>query len=194
MKADERICPACAEVVKRAASLCKHCGHKFRSIDPAEAPPSFDAEREGRNFKTALALGIIGIISLVAYCTPDKAANDAAKSANAVATAKESPLANESTQMAWIGKSQEGIKAKLRDPDSAEFRDSRFYSGGSAPVVCGEVNSKNGFGGYGGYQRFIASGEKLAFLESEMTSSSEMDDAWKKMCVKAPTDEAHVPW
>lgn len=194
MRADERACPACAETIKKAASLCKHCGHRFKSVIPDEAPPAFDAEREGKNFKTALALGIIGLISLVAYCTPDKADNDPVGSAKAGATAKESPFADESTQMAWIGKSQEGIKSRLRDPDSAEFRDSRFYSGGPAPVICGEVNSKNGFGGYGGFQRFIASGEKLAFLESDMASTSEMDDAWKKMCVKAPTDEGHVPW
>lgn len=194
MRADERVCPACAETIKKAAHLCKHCGHRFKSVIPDEAPPSFDAEREGKNFKAALALGIIGLICLVAYCTPDNADSDAGSSTGQVASQKESPFADESTQMAWIGKSQEGIRAKLRDPDSAEFRDVRFYSGGPTPVVCGEVNSKNGFGGYSGFQRFIASGEKLAFLQSEMTSPAEMNEAWKTMCVRGPNDEAFIPW
>lgn len=163
---------------------------------PDEAAPSVDAEREGDNFKAVLALVIVGLICLVAYCAPDDAGSGSARSSNAepTAKAKESTFTDESTQALWIVKSQEGIKAKLRDPDSAHFRDTRFYSGGAAPVVCGEVNSKNGFGGYGGFQRFIASGEKLAFLESEMASSGEMDDAWKKLCVKGPNDEAFVPW
>jgi hypothetical protein len=192
MRADERACPACAETIKKAAHLCKHCGHRFRSIIPDEVPTSFDAEREGKNFKAVMALVIVGLISLVALCTDS--AQDVPSTRKTSAAVKDSPFADESTQMAWIGKSQKGIKTKLRDPDSAQFRDVRFYSGGPTPVVCGEVNSKNGFGGYGGFQRFIASGENLAFLQSEMASPAEMDDAWKTMCVKGPNDEAFVPW
>ena len=32
-------------------------------------------------------------------------------------------------------------------------------------VRCGEVNSKNGFGGYSGYQRYVAGTSSLVFLE-----------------------------
>lgn len=27
MKHDEKACPACAETIKKAASVCKHCGY-----------------------------------------------------------------------------------------------------------------------------------------------------------------------
>ena len=28
-RADEKVCPACAETVKAEATVCKHCGHVF---------------------------------------------------------------------------------------------------------------------------------------------------------------------
>ena len=50
------------------------------------------------------------------------------------------------------------IKAMLKDEDSAEFRN-EFVSrlNGGNLMLCGEVNSKNGFGALTGYKRFIAS-------------------------------------
>ncbi len=104
--------------------------------------------------------------------------------------ASKSPYADVGKQGLWIVTSQDAIRARLKDPDSAEFRNVRFYSGGSTPVACGEVNAKNGFGGKSGYERFIAAGSNLAILASDMKSSSEMNEVWAKMCVKSSTDEA----
>lgn len=98
--------------------------------------------------------------------------------------------ADKTLQQIWIIKSQEAIQRRLKDPDSAEFRNVEFYSGGSVPVACGEVNAKNGFGGYTGFERFIASGTKLAILASDMQSPTEMQNIWVKMCVKAEADGA----
>lgn len=50
-------------------------------------------------------------------------------------------------------KAKELVANQLRDPSSAQFRDLRRTRQG---VVCGEVNGKNGYGGYAGFQRFIA--------------------------------------
>jgi len=62
-----------------------------------------------------------------------------------------------------LGKS--AVLAKLKDPDSAQFRNikvnldvpipSAAARGATEDAVCGEVNSKNSFGGYGGYSPFI---------------------------------------
>jgi hypothetical protein len=53
------------------------------------------------------------------------------------------------------------------------------------------VTAKNSFGGYSGYERFVAAGPTdLIFLESDLSSRAEMDKVWKEMCVKAPTDKA----
>jgi hypothetical protein len=51
------------------------------------------------------------------------------------------------------------VKERLRDPDSAQFRNVGAYRGDPKikyPMfVCGEVNAKNGFGGYDGYEPFV---------------------------------------
>jgi hypothetical protein len=53
------------------------------------------------------------------------------------------------------------VAAQLRDPSSAQFQGltvSRVptASGAPATVVCGDVNAKNAFGGYGGFVQFRA--------------------------------------
>ena len=59
------------------------------------------------------------------------------------------------------------VKERLKDPFSAKFRNVEFYGtyidiGGGEKIparsytLCGEVNSKNSFGGYVGYARFIS--------------------------------------
>lgn len=67
------------------------------------------------------------------------------------------------------------VSSTLRDPGSAQFRNIRLVTanrkdGGAEQWVCGEVNGKNGFGGYVGFQPFVgdltASGFKMKFTES----------------------------
>lgn len=56
-------------------------------------------------------------------------------------------------------KAKEMVRRELKDPNSAEFRDIYQVSlpkGGTK--VCGWVNSKNSFGGYVGFRRFISDG------------------------------------
>ncbi len=72
------------------------------------------------------------------------------------------------------------IKNRLRDPSSAEFSSIEVQRvPGFAPVVCGLVNSRNGFGGMSGPQRFIA-GDEVLFGED--VPSRYMDDEWKRQC------------
>jgi hypothetical protein len=47
------------------------------------------------------------------------------------------------------------IARVLRDPDSAEFRNVNLFQMDRGPMVCGEVNSNNAFGGKTGFQRFL---------------------------------------
>lgn len=61
----------------------------------------------------------------------------------------------------------------LKDPDSADIRN---HNGN-----CGEVNSKNGFGGYTGYKRFIASSAIVA-VEGENMEPNEFQAAWDQVC------------
>lgn len=102
--------------------------------------------------------------------------------ASTTASSSEADYSDTGKQAAWIERGKDAIKAKLRDPDSAQFRNVAFHSSGGVPVACGEVNANNGFGGKAGYERFIAAGTSLAVLESEMTSSSELDTVWNRFC------------
>jgi hypothetical protein len=65
------------------------------------------------------------------------------------------------------------LKNFLKDPESAQIRN---QSG-----MCGEVNSKNSFGGYTGFKRFIASPTIVA-IDGENIESSEFQTVWEKFC------------
>lgn len=59
------------------------------------------------------------------------------------------------------------VLERLRDPESARFRYvvTRRLENGTR-LFCGEVNSRNAFGGYVGYRRFFALGD-FALVETE---------------------------
>lgn len=88
------------------------------------------------------------------------------------------PAFNESL---WIVKAQESVRARLRDPDSAEFRDVGIHQKNGAPIVCGQVNSRNGFGGMRGFQSFVFAGSIGTFLAEDM-KAGEMKKVWQEMC------------
>jgi hypothetical protein len=80
------------------------------------------------------------------------------------------------------------VKPALKDPDSAQFR-GVFVSGNKLFWhVCGEVNSKNSFGGYTGFQRFMVDGDgKLVSFEQ---NNSEFPTLWATWCKK---EDAYTP-
>lgn len=86
-------------------------------------------------------------------------------------------------EFAWIERSKDAVRAKLKDPDSAQFRGVYFrQAAGAPPMACGEVNSKNSFGGYGGFQRFLsASRPDLTFLAEQM-DAKDFAEVWNKFC------------
>jgi hypothetical protein len=82
----------------------------------------------------------------------------------------------------FIDHQQREFSKRLKDPSSAQFRATFVARSSGSPVVCGEVNSKTGFGGYAGFQRFVSAGSVQA-IESEM-AADEMDVLWSKVCGK----------
>lgn len=85
-----------------------------------------------------------------------------------------------SQERRWILKGQESIKEKLKDPESAKFKDVFFSDLGGVPVTCGQVNSKNSFNGYTGFQKFISAGSpSRSFLEEEVSDFYKM---WDQYC------------
>lgn len=78
---------------------------------------------------------------------------------------------------------EQSVRGVLKDPDSAEFRG--FFPGQSNgnAIGCGEVNSKNTFGGYTGFKRYVSGGGDVVGLEGETPGFQE---AWDAFC--APYD------
>lgn len=68
---------------------------------------------------------------------------------------------------------QSSLRDFLRDPSSAEIRNQ------NGP--CGEVNSKNGFGGYTGFRRYVAAPD-IAVIEGDNMDSSEFQVVWDNFC------------
>lgn len=73
------------------------------------------------------------------------------------------------------------MKAKLKDPDSAQFRN-QFIGASKAP--CGEVNSKNSFGGYGGFRRYVVASKEVVAIEGDNMDQSEFAKVWSTVCKK----------
>lgn len=91
------------------------------------------------------------------------------------------PQWNEETRREiWIVQGQDAVRQKLKDPDSASFRNAGVSNKSGLPVSCGEVNSKNSFGGFTGFQRYVSAGSAdFTFLEEEV---KDFDELWRKMC------------
>lgn len=87
----------------------------------------------------------------------------------------------DSKKIAWMDKGKAAAKAKLKDPNSAEFRNVYFHRGSDGiPMTCGEVNSRNSFGGYSGYQKFVSGGKPdLTFLEEQV---ADFNVIWARFC------------
>lgn len=87
-------------------------------------------------------------------------------------------------QEKWFGAetivaAQRAVRASLRDPDSVQFKDVYAnYTEEFQVVACGWVNSKNSFGGYTGFKRFV-SGGKSVILEGK----DKIADAWAAACI-----------
>jgi hypothetical protein len=80
-----------------------------------------------------------------------------------------------------ISEKQQVISAKLKDPDSAKFRNVFISNLTYEPTVCGEINAKNSYGAYGGYEIFYVSndGAKIGPHISEWEAFCERDESGK---------------
>jgi hypothetical protein len=77
-----------------------------------------------------------------------------------------------------IAQARERVKEALKDPDSAKFR-TEFV--GKDGAVCGFVNAKNSYGGYGGFERYIVTSDAVSLDAGE---AWKMDSRWTDYCAE----------
>jgi hypothetical protein len=77
---------------------------------------------------------------------------------------------------------KEAVRARLKDPSSAQFGDITKYMDGDKPrAYCGTVNARTGFGGYGGFQRFIRlPNTDMVYMEEE--AAGVFQGFWTRYC------------
>ena len=99
-------------------------------------------------------------------------------SASAAKEFRGSPTAKE---LAWIEHNMDLLRTQLKDGESSRFRNTfvSYKLNGKTPVVCGEVNSKNSFGAFGGFQGWIGGGPVGQFLAEQV---SDFSDLWNQLC------------
>jgi hypothetical protein len=75
-----------------------------------------------------------------------------------------------------IAQAHERVRDALKDPESARFK-SDFI--GKEGAVCGLVNAKNSYGGYGGFERYIVTADRVQLDGDEQWK---MDSKWEDLC------------
>lgn len=70
-------------------------------------------------------------------------------------------------------KATAALKNVVKDPSSMDIRNQNGW--------CGEINSKNGFGGYTGFRRFVAS-PQVTVIEGENMEADEFQKVWDQIC------------
>lgn len=70
------------------------------------------------------------------------------------------------------------VKEKILEPSSAQFRN-QFI--GKKDTPCGEVNAKDAFGAYIGFQRYISVARDLTLLAQDV-APAEFEASWAQLC------------
>jgi hypothetical protein len=70
------------------------------------------------------------------------------------------------------------VREKVREPQAALFRN-QFIGKTGAP--CGEVNAKDAFGAYIGYQRYISVARDLTLMAQDV-APAEFEASWTQLC------------
>ena len=167
-------CPACGKQVRTIDPNCWNCHHVF---DQAAFATKFGRKPQTAS-EAAIGVGCIVLLGVVVV-----GAFNLIPSCSSAGTDKTQNRAQDPFFVAVAA--EDNLKAELKDPGSADFR-GRFVSRvtDEGLALCGEVNSKNSFGGYTGFRRFVAGpfkGQPVA-IENENADQKEFSKIWEAIC------------
>lgn len=106
----------------------------------------------------------------------------------AVPTPKKGSHGEQADDGASVFLAESQIRDRLKDPGSVKFSHISVHTEphGGSHIVCGLVNSRNGFGGYTGTERFMSNGTPEATFMEEQATPREFRKAWTELCVRTP--------
>lgn len=130
-----------------------------------------------------VGVAIVAIVALLGFCNYKSSKDIQPSQAQVNTEALSNKQSNDKTVVKVTSSKSDALtiqtnsrialKNHLKDPSSAEIRNHRG--------ICGEVSSKNSFGGYTGFHRFIAS-PAIVVIEGESVDQDEFQRAWDKLC------------
>lgn len=63
--------------------------------------------------------------------------------------------------------SKQAVADMMKDPESAKFRNIRLVPHRNSKVMCGEINAKNAYGAYAGFEPFVSSPKSALVFRSD---------------------------
>lgn len=165
---DTITCPHCGRSILYSASKCDGCRKEISESDKAKVLLN---EINNRNIEDSAYgyLGCVVAILIIAMCVW-------------LLSRCEFKKPEDSRDIAYQYEGTAQIKAMMRDPNSAVFSGIKISRKGGAPVICGKVNGKNGFGGMTGYRRFISAPGVISVIEGENMTNYEFSGSWEQFC------------
>jgi len=88
-----------------------------------------------------------------------------------------------------LAEAQWQMKQRLKDPESAQFSGVAVVRVSGKPVVCGEVNARNSFGGFTGRKGFVMPKGGVVIGEEDLPGA-DWANLWNQSCTDAGRDRA----
>ena len=173
-------CPRCGAFYEKAVATA-HRRH-LSALEAAKAMKSTNLKPHGvttggrREMLGFAALAVLTFVIIGIWSFQDRPPR--IRSETPAATGSVQPRGSGSKDFSYHYLAEQAVKARLKDPASATFRGQLV---GRSGIPCGEVNSKNSFGGYSGFTRYAASGGGTVFFEEDLPSG-EFQKVWDQLC------------